>query len=147
MYISGLPQSLPNADQCRSKLQYWSQCRSIPIIADQFLSIPINFDQCRHWSEFRGIDRQWSAMISNGRHFGSMPRFWPGILGIDRGSPDIFKQHADSFGKNVDVDQVCFAFFVLHFALFSAWPHDSSNLQRTYLNLKWNTAVMRSGLQ
>ena len=30
---TGLPWSMPNADQCRSKLWHWSQCRSIPINA------------------------------------------------------------------------------------------------------------------
>ena len=70
---------------------------------DQFLSMPINANQCqiqqnwcldpalividRHWEELIGIDRHWSAMISIETHFGSMPRFWS-TLGIDRGSPE-----------------------------------------------------------
>ncbi len=65
--VSGLPRSMPNADQCRSKSWHWSQCRSIPINADQFRSI---------------------LLIGIERHFGSMPWFWS-ASGIDRGRLDI----------------------------------------------------------
>ena len=37
VYITGLPRSMSNADQCRS----------IPLNADQCRSIPLNADQCR----------------------------------------------------------------------------------------------------
>ncbi len=71
--ISGLPWSMPNADQCRSKFLHWSQCQSIQINA-QFRSMPFNFDQFR-------------SIISIERHFRSMPWFWS-TLGIDRWSLD-----------------------------------------------------------
>ncbi len=45
--LTGLPQSMPDVDQCQSKFWHWSQCRSILINADQFLSILINADQCQ----------------------------------------------------------------------------------------------------
>ena len=56
------------------------QC-PIPIISDQFLSIPINSDQCRsmpdqgidrHLADLRGmfsIDWQWSVLIGIDRHW------------------------------------------------------------------------------
>ena len=46
MNIPGLPRSLPNANQYRSKLRYWSQCRSLRILIDQ------------QWSALRGISYQ-----------------------------------------------------------------------------------------
>ncbi len=60
-FCTGLPRSMPNADQCRSKFWHWSQCRSI----DRHWSALIGND--RHWETFRinamiliGIDRHWA---------------------------------------------------------------------------------------
>ena len=50
---SGLPRSMPNADQCRSKFWHWSQCRLRDIS-----------DQCHDF------DRHWSALISIGHWSG-----------------------------------------------------------------------------
>ena len=78
-FLSGLPGSLPNADQFRSKLQHWSQMLrlivkityiSIPIIANQCWSISLNSDQqWSHWKAFRinarifiGIDPHWALI-------------------------------------------------------------------------------------
>ncbi len=60
IWNTGLPRSLPNADHGIDP-----KCLSMPIIADQCRSIPLN--------------RNWSTL-------GSMPEFWS-ALGIDRGSP------------------------------------------------------------
>ena len=64
--ITGLPLSMPNANQCRSKFWHWSQCRSMSINSDQSQS----FNQCqsidRQWSALIGIDWHWSALIRIG---------------------------------------------------------------------------------
>ncbi len=97
--ITGLPRSLPNADQCRSMaikilalIRNSSQLRSLPINADQFLSISLNSDQCRsmpinarssridlalididrHWSTLIDIDRHWSTLIGIDRHWSAL---------------------------------------------------------------------------
>ncbi len=68
LIYTGLPRSMPNAinaNQCWSKFWHWSQCRSIPI----------NADQCR-------------SMIGIERHFGSMPWFWSALIGIGHWSDE-----------------------------------------------------------
>ncbi len=57
-----------NIDQWRSKLWYWSKCRSILINADHCQSMPINSDQCRSIlinAALIGIDQHWSALMGN----------------------------------------------------------------------------------
>ena len=78
--MAGLPRSMPNADQCRSKRWHGSQCWSILINAVQFPSALMKID--RHWEELVGIDRHWLAMIGIERHFGSMPWFWSALISI-----------------------------------------------------------------
>ena len=75
-----LPQSMPNADHCRSMpinimaLNWFaSQCGSLPINADQFQSAWSGID--RHWSALIGIDRNWSTLES-------MPQFWLPLISI-----------------------------------------------------------------
>ena len=83
--ITGLPRSLPNADQCRSMpikimalIRNVSQCRSLPIIADQCRSMPINADQCR------SMPIKIMALIRNVSQstLGSMPEFWAALIGL-----------------------------------------------------------------
>ena len=50
--------------QCRSKLWHWSQCRPIPVIANQFQSMIIPLD--RHWEVFQINARIWLALIGIG---------------------------------------------------------------------------------
>ncbi len=79
---SGLPGSLPNANQCRSKHRHWSE---IPLNVNHYWSMPIVID--RHWLEIIVIER----------YFGSMPGFWSALIGIDWGDPDL---RIKRFGKN-----------------------------------------------
>ncbi len=99
-----------NADQCRTKFWHWFQCQSIPINADQFLSILINgyavllplgmywqFLLMFYWCLY-GIDCHWSALIAIDLNWEEsemirIERPWVLstliVLGIDRGSPVI----------------------------------------------------------
>ncbi len=68
---TGLPWSMPNANQCQWKFWHWSQFK--------FLSISINGRSSRidlalmfYWCldpACRGIDRNWSALIGNDHHW------------------------------------------------------------------------------
>ncbi len=95
--FTGLPRSMPNADQCRSKSWHWSEmplnanhCRSMPINSDQFLSMPINANLAligieRNWEELIGIDRHWSELIDigiNARILIGIDRHWALIAGV-----------------------------------------------------------------
>ncbi len=73
-----------NADQCWSKLQHWSQCRSIPIIADH---------ANRHWSELISSDLQWSALRGISDQCQDFDLYWSALIYIDRGSPVLFIDH------------------------------------------------------
>ncbi len=83
LQITGLPRSMPNADQCPSKFWHWSQCRSIPINGNQFWSIPLNFTDTdaliRHWEELIGNDQHWELFRINAQcrskswHWSEMP--------------------------------------------------------------------------
>ena len=65
---AGLPRSMPNADQCRSKSEMplnANHCWSMSINSDRFLSMrsmPID----RHSEELIGIDQHWSELIDIG---------------------------------------------------------------------------------
>ncbi len=72
--------SMPNADQCRSKLHYWSQCRSIKINADHADQFLINIDH---------IDRNWEVFRVNFRIFIGIDLYWS-TLDIDQGSPGVY---------------------------------------------------------
>ena len=87
--ISGLPRSMPNANQCRSKLWQWSRCWSIQINAD------INSDKCQIKQNWSGIDWHWqfllifcwcldSALIGIDRHWGALWINAMILIGIDR---------------------------------------------------------------
>ncbi len=56
---TGLPRSMPHADQSRTTLLHWSQCRSIPINADgnwsAFIDIERNFALCRDFDRHQSI--------------------------------------------------------------------------------------------
>ena len=65
---SGLPRSIPNADQ------YWSnsgigpnvdQFQLMPINSSQFRSMPYQAELIQHWSALISIDQYWSALIGN----------------------------------------------------------------------------------
>ncbi len=62
------------------------KCLSMPIIADQCRSIPLNSSQIeRNWEELIGIDRHWSEFINigiNARIFIGIDRHWS-ALGIE----------------------------------------------------------------
>ncbi len=62
-HFTGLPGSLPNANQCRSKYRQWSE-------------IYLNADQ--HWGVSTGIDWHWSAFIA----LGSITLFWSALISI-----------------------------------------------------------------
>ncbi len=59
---SGLPRSMPNADQCRSQSWHWSE-------------MSLNADHCRNWSALIGIDRHWDQCQDFDRH-------WSALIGI-----------------------------------------------------------------
>ncbi len=105
LLMTGIPWSMPNADQYRSKFLHWSQCRSMPISANQFWSIPLN----RHWEELIGIERQ----------FGSMPWFWS-ALGIDRGSLVMVSWHT-SKTRFINIRNFKFVIKKWVFLLLSIW--------------------------
>ena len=72
------PDQCPMPIKIMALIRNVSQCRSLPINADQFRSIPLI-----------GIDRHWSELIDigiNARILICIDRHWS-ALGIDRGSP------------------------------------------------------------
>ena len=72
IWFSGLPRSLPNADQYRSKSKYWSV---MPINSCQFLSMLIY----RQWSTLRGIDRRWDQWHNFDWYWLALIGIWPGF--------------------------------------------------------------------
>ena len=87
--IESPSQSMPNTEQCRSMLdqswsysRHWSQCRSIPINADQCKINAAWSGIDLHWPALIGIERNWSTSIGIERNLGSMPWLWS-ALGID----------------------------------------------------------------
>ena len=79
-YLSKSEMGTPSINaQCRSKFWHWSQCRSIPINADRFLSESI------------GIERR----------FESMPWFWLALIGIGHWSKESCDRRMDKIVMTV----------------------------------------------
>ncbi len=79
---TGLPWSMPNADQCRSKPGIDPKYRSIPIIADQYWAILIGI--VRHWARIKGV-LPTAFLIKKNTHCQVLKKRLGSISSVDNG--------------------------------------------------------------